>query len=425
MEKKITASNGVDIYYYQQPNIHSVCISLYIKTGTLYENDNAGISHFLEHIHFRKLGGRKQKELYYELESIGAEFGGVTYREFMRFYLSSTPKYFGKLATVAADLLGGIEANAKDFSAEKRIVLSEIREENQKNDVDFFSNQFIWEKTNLSRSVLGTIASIKPMTLDMLITEKERTFTKQNVFYYVTGRFDENDLAVLQEAVERYDLSGRPSINNCNIAPIPFGFQQRDAMVKLSHRSFMMHDVKIAFDVDFKNMRRSELIFLDSILTRGLCSLLRAEMVEKKGLIYEISSVVEQYNNIGVYYFKFTVYKSILYEAVRSFISVIQAAKKGISEMDMGATRVFWTDNQMKLLDDPDDLNWEFAYENHILPNRFEDIDDLSREYAAITSDRLLQMTQEIFQPKNVMLFSLGNKKGLSVKKLHRMLLEL
>lgn len=424
MEKKITVSNGVDIYYYQQPNIHSVCISLYIKTGTMYEDVHAGISHFLEHIHFRKLGGRTQKELYYELESIGGSFGGETYRELMRFYLFATPKYFAKLAAIAADLLGPIEADARSFAAEKRLVLSEIREENQNNDVDFFSNQFIWEGTNLANSVLGSITSVKSMTLDMLKQEKERMFGAKNLFYYVTGCFNEDDLATLKSEIERYDLRYRPDTTNANMAHVPVGFQRRHALVKLSHRSYLMHDVKIAFDVDFNNIRRSELIYLDSVLARGLCSLLRAELVEKKGLVYDIASVIEQYCNIGVYYFKFTVYKSKLYEAVQSFVSVIQAAKKEIIDTDMQATRVFYTDNQMKLLDDPDDLNWEFAYENHILSNQFKDIEDLSREYAGITANRLRQIAQEIFQPQNVMLFSLGNKKGLSERKLQMMLFQ-
>jgi predicted Zn-dependent peptidase len=258
----------------------------------------------------------------------------------------------------------------------------------------------------------------------MLRAEKERSFTRKNLFYYVTGCFDEADLAILKDAVERYDLSSRPDTNNDNNAPVPAGFRERQAFVKLSHRSFMMHDVKIAFDVDFQSMRRSDLIFLDSILTRGLCSLLRAELVEKKGLIYEISSAIEQYNNIGVYYFKFTIYKSLIEDALKSFISVIRDVKKGISEMDKQATRVFWTDNQMKLLDDPDDLNWEFAYENHILPNHFQDITDLSKAYAEVTSERLVKIAEEIFQPTHAMLFSLGNKKGLSEQKLHRMLME-
>jgi predicted Zn-dependent peptidase len=64
MEQRILTSNGVNLYYYRQPNTHSICISLYVRAGALYENRNNGITHFLEHMHFRNLGGKKQKQFY-------------------------------------------------------------------------------------------------------------------------------------------------------------------------------------------------------------------------------------------------------------------------------------------------------------------------------------------------------------------------
>src|SRR5690606_8953083 len=127
--------------------------------------------------------------------------------------------------------------------------------------------------------------------------------------FYVTGCFNDDDILKLIKEVERYDLTDRPNIKNDNIAQIPTNFKQRKAFTKISQRKFFMHDVKISFDVDFSLVSRHELLYLDNILTEGLCSLLRAEMIEKKGLIYSLSSTVEQYNNIGVYYFNFTVYK--------------------------------------------------------------------------------------------------------------------
>jgi predicted Zn-dependent peptidase len=105
MEQRITALNGVNIYYYMQPNTHSICLSLYIKAGTLYEDTAPGITHFLEHLHFRRLGGRTQKELYYQLESIGGYLGACTYKEFLRFYLTASPQYFSQLVKIASDLL--------------------------------------------------------------------------------------------------------------------------------------------------------------------------------------------------------------------------------------------------------------------------------------------------------------------------------
>jgi predicted Zn-dependent peptidase len=425
MEKKKTASNGIDIFYYKQPNTHSICISLYVKSGVLYEKKNFGITHFLEHIHFRRLGNKNQKELYYQLESIGGYFGACTAKEFVQFYFTSSPKYFAELASIASDLLGEVEANSKEFSAEKRIILSEIREDNQGNDVDFLANKFIWKDTNLENPVLGSISSVKGITLEDLKAEKEKTFTKNNIFFYVTGNFGENDIDTLAKEVERYNLDSRSDKENDNMAKVPDNFMRRDAFVKLSNRKFFMHDVKLSFDVDFSRISRIEMIYLDSILTDGLCSLIRADLIEKKGLVYSFSSTIEEYSNIGVYSFSFEVYKSKLYEAVKSFVEVFKAAKQEISEKDMQATRVFKTDNQMGLLDDPEGLNWQFAYQNHILNNEYKDITSLAEGYRKIKKDRLVEIANEIFKKDNAIIVSIGNKKGLKEEKLRDILLEL
>ncbi len=425
MEKKITSSNGVDIFYYKQPNTHSICISLYVKAGVLYEEENFGITHFLEHIHFRRLGNKNQRELYYQIESIGGYFGACTAKEFVQFYFTSSPKYFAELAAIASDLLGEVEVNLKEFNAEKRIILSEIREDNQGNDVDFLANKFIWKETNLENPVLGSIASVKGITLEDIKTEKEKVFTKSNIFFYVTGNFGDDDINTLVNEVERYKLDSRDDKENDNMAKVPENFMQRDALVKLSHRKFFMHDVKLSFDVDFTKVSRIDMIYLDSILTDGLCSLIRADLIEKKGLVYSFASIIEEYSNIGVYSFSLEVYKSKLYEAVESFVEVFKAAKKEISEKDMQATRVFKTDNQMGLLDDPEGLNWQFAYQNHILNNKYKDIASLAEDYREIKKERLVEIANEIFKKDNVVLVSIGNKKGLKEEKLRDILSEL
>ncbi|MGE5416131.1 MAG: M16 family metallopeptidase [Acidobacteriota bacterium] len=424
MEKKAIASNGVPVYYYKQPNTHSICIALYVKTGSLYEHEHPGISHFLEHLHFRKLGGRTQRELYYELETIGAYLGASTSKEFLQFNLTSAPQYFSQLSRIAADLLGQLEADTKDFTAEKRLILSEIRESEQNNCIDFLCNKHVWENTNLQHPILGTISSVSKLTLPILQNEKEQTFTKNNIFYYISGSFNDDDITVLIKEIERYSLQSRPKTKNDNVASIPANFKDRNAFARISQRKWDMHEVRISFDVDFASVGRRELLYLDSILVDGLCSLLRSELIEKKGLIYSLSSTIEQYRNIGMYYLSFSVFKSNLYQVVQGFVDVINQVKLDISNEDMEATRVFKTDNQLMLLDDPESLNWNFAYENHILENQYSSIVEFADAYRQITKQKLIEITNEVFTPNNAIIVSMGKKKGLSASKLQEILAE-
>lgn len=63
MQKRIL-NNGLKVIYYPIEHAMSVEIGLYIRAGARYENkENNGITHLLEHMHFRQLG-RHESERY-------------------------------------------------------------------------------------------------------------------------------------------------------------------------------------------------------------------------------------------------------------------------------------------------------------------------------------------------------------------------
>ena len=67
----IKLSNGLTFIYYPISNAQSVEIGLYVKAGSRYETkSNNGITHLLEHMHFRQLGNMSQEEIYKQTECI-------------------------------------------------------------------------------------------------------------------------------------------------------------------------------------------------------------------------------------------------------------------------------------------------------------------------------------------------------------------
>ena len=82
-EETLIAANGVPIYFYGNPHLHSFCICLYIKAGSLYEpNDWNGATHLWEHMLFRKMNRLSQGDFYRKLDLLGLAFSAGTYKEF-------------------------------------------------------------------------------------------------------------------------------------------------------------------------------------------------------------------------------------------------------------------------------------------------------------------------------------------------------
>lgn len=89
--------NGIKTIYYPIQQTHSITIGLYIKVGSRYENSsNNGITHLLEHLHFRRLGVLTQEEIYHNMESLGSTLRAATHKDFVRYHMKVRPKHLNE-----------------------------------------------------------------------------------------------------------------------------------------------------------------------------------------------------------------------------------------------------------------------------------------------------------------------------------------
>ena len=77
-ERVRKTKNGVSIYSYKNPALHSFYISLFAKAGCMYEDEKySGITHFLEHILIRNVNHLYDGELYLFHAPINREHIGI------------------------------------------------------------------------------------------------------------------------------------------------------------------------------------------------------------------------------------------------------------------------------------------------------------------------------------------------------------
>ena len=88
-----TLANGLTLVTIEMPHLHTLEIALFIRAGLRFENEqNNGISHFLEHMLFR--GNRKYPDsiaLNLEFEKIGRDLRASTLSEYT--YYGFSPHY--------------------------------------------------------------------------------------------------------------------------------------------------------------------------------------------------------------------------------------------------------------------------------------------------------------------------------------------
>ena len=152
---------------------------------------------------------------------------------------------------------------------------------------------------------------------------RRSVMTSDNIFFYVTGNFDDAGLEKLSREIEKYTLeSGN---KNENIAPVCARFGKREPKVYIKNADFTM--IRFCFDVDMTRISLPENDILYDMLFSGYNSLFFIEMSEKRGLFYDISGYSEKYKNIGELSFSFEVRSGMVYEAVETAIALLSRFK--------------------------------------------------------------------------------------------------
>ena len=82
MYKRYELKNGIQVVTEKIPHFRSISIGLWFKAGSIYEDNNEnGLSHFIEHMLFKGTKKRTAKEIAQTLEAVGGQLNAFTAKE--------------------------------------------------------------------------------------------------------------------------------------------------------------------------------------------------------------------------------------------------------------------------------------------------------------------------------------------------------
>lgn len=407
MEKLVVADNQLPIYYYENEALHRFCITLYIKAGILYESrDEIGITHVFEHMIFRNINRVLDGQMKQKLDKMGAYFNGCTFKEFVEIKIIAANKHFSECADIISKIFEPIDILAKEYCAEIKRIKAEIREEDEKKTIDYMGQKTVWKDTSLSKSIAGKKSVISGLSLMRIREYAEEICTANNMFMYVTGAVTEKDINELANKVGKYKLRESNIIKD-NKAPIPYGFMNRSDKIKIKKADYCA--IRFALDFDMSMCKKAELDLLYDILFDGECSKIHEELSEKTGFVYSYSSSLEQYNNIGNFYFSYEIDEKNVVKSIKRVIKVFNSLKNGIEE-ELTYVKPTYVDNGDMDLDEPEKLNWIMAYESHILEQNYKTIEDRKKAYISVTNQDIKILANKLFKPQNLVISIKYNK---------------
>ena len=418
MENKILAENGISVYSLTNSNSHSFYISMFLKSGVLYERaDENGITHFLEHVAIRNVNKLMDGTLYATLDKYGMDFNASTYSEMVQFYISGSDKYFPVAAEIISKLLSPIILSQDELETERKRIKAEIREVGDKSSLAHFTACEVWCDAPLSRPITGNATDVSHIGVRRLEEYRKRVFNGENIFFYVTGNVENDNLSYFLSLISGYEARG--SEIHKNNAPVPKPFFNRDKEVKIKNADFTK--IRYTFDVDMSRVSSAELDLLYDYMLGGYNSEFFVELSEKRGLFYDLNGAVERYLNVATFSFSYELKESLLYDAAEMTMRLLRQYASGSLDTDR-CMKAGYVDNAYMLYDDPRELNFIFGYENHIMDLGYGGLEDRIEEYRAITPERIREVAAIILNPRNMTVTLKGNKKKVDKERLNKIL---
>ncbi|MEA1913350.1 MAG: pitrilysin family protein [candidate division WOR-3 bacterium] len=335
--KKTVLPSGVTVSSENIPTALSTVIGIYITTGSRDEDENeAGISHFIEHSVFKGTKKRKEREISTEIESRGGILNASTSKEWTSFYAHVLPEELGRAIDVLSDLIKNPLFRKEDLDRERMVIQEEIKRfyDSPEDLLFFYTFSSIFGKDHpLSSPILGTPESVKRLTREEIKNFWEQNWTTDKMFVSAVGRVNHRKLcnqAAEKLGDKRGNASGRTSSSEertrINIISKP---ELNHEYVALTLRSF-----------PYNNQERFPLLVCGSILGSGMSSRLFQKLRQEMGLVYDVSAFSEFFSDTGVFGIYFSTDKDKLQKTLDAIRELLNSSNFSQEEVEIAKERL-------------------------------------------------------------------------------------
>ncbi len=185
--------NGLQILAQEMPDLESVAICFFARTGARDEHDPAlyGVSHFLEHMTFKGTQRRTAEQITLDFNAMGAEFNAYTSSEQTVYYARILGEYLPNAVDLLSDMMRP-RLDAHDFDLERSVILEEIARSEDSPMSQAYRRllQAYFAGHPLGHDVLGTRESISELQVEQMRTYQARRYAANNLILAAAGNLE-------------------------------------------------------------------------------------------------------------------------------------------------------------------------------------------------------------------------------------------
>lgn len=294
---QITLKNGLRIIGERIPHFRSVSVGFWVGSGSQYETpDEAGLSHFLEHMVFKGTEKRTTRQIAEEMDKVGGQLNAFTSKECTCFYAKVVDEHLPLAMDVLSDLVTAPIFDPTELEKEKGVVIEEINmsaddPEDSVHELLMLAN---YGDQPVARPILGTEEKIAAYSPEDLRAYWKKMYRPQNTVLALAGNYDWNAVVALAEKLlDKWSPDAFES-RACTTNPVPVTLLTKEKDIEQIHICLGFPALPIGDE------RSYELSLFNSVFGGAMSSRLFQKIREERGAAYTVYSYPNAYTDSGM-----------------------------------------------------------------------------------------------------------------------------
>ncbi len=406
MYERTQLANGLRVVTAEMPHTRSATLSIYVGAGSRYEPDEeAGLSHFLEHLLFKGASRRPTaKQISEAIESVGGIHNAATDREVTVYYAKVPSNAAIEVVDILSDMVRDPVMDPEELEKERAVIIEELAgiEDSPDELVGLMIDQALWPNQPMGRNVGGTSESVRSLSLDSIVRYMRRQYVPGNMVLSAAGDIRTSEVIA---AAKRWlgDLPPATPGDWFRAAP-----QNSGKRLSIRHKETEQAHLSLGFPtIALDHPDRWAVDLMSTVLGEGMSSRLFLELREERALVYDVHSYPAGFRDTGALMIYAgcdpentrTTIEALLGEVARLIQELPAAELKKAKEMARGRV-------QLRMEDTRAVSGWMGAQE--LLRGHILTIDEVVNLLLQVTVDDVLRVAAEYLRPEKVVLAAVG-----------------
>ncbi len=415
-------SNNLTILTDQMPDVRSVTLGFFFRTGARHEpNELNGISHFIEHAVFKGTNKRNALQIAIETDRLGGNLDAFTMHEETGFAIKVVDNQLEKAFDLLADMLVNPLFDERELKREQKVIIEEIKmiEDSPEDFLGELFSERLFPNHPLGLSIAGTPKSVRTFNSEITRKFHENVFNPSNLIIAAAGNVEH---AQIVDLAEKFFVQSKQSKVQSSENQKPKAKDQKPILaapilIKKNKNLEQAHLVIAAPFVDAKSESRYAADVLANALGGGTSSRLWQKVREEKGLAYSVGASAAMYQDCGV----FSIYAGTSPKQTGEVLDICieelrEIVENGISAEELELIKEQSIASILLGLEDSSVRAGTLA-RLEMVHGRQISVEETIQKIEAVEIEEVQNLAKEFFQTEKLSFGALGNLNGLKIKR--------